>query len=294
MRSQVVVTASLVINAVFFVANLAVAIPSGSRAVLSQAVFSVTDLLGAVLLIWGFRASQRPASPQHPFGYGKERFFWAFIASFVSFTVAGLIVLVAGLERVLNPTPVSEPVYGVLVVGLSLAASVAGIVVTLRELRRARQTVGTLLESAHLGVKTVFYQDVVSVAAGAVAFVGIGLVALDGIDVADGISACIVGALLIIVGFVVSAESRELLIGRSIPEPLAREILGFVERDPRIRRVRSLQSMMLGPDDALVALQVNFVDGLTTDHIEREIDMLGAGLRAEFPQIRHIVIEPES
>ncbi len=294
MRPQVVIVATMVINAGLFAVNLAVAVPSGSRAVLSQAVYSITDLIGAGLILWGFYASQRPPTVDHPFGFGKERFFWAFMASFIAFTIAGLVVLVAGLERVYNPTTISDPFGGVVVVGVSLVASVAGILVALYELRQARETVQSLMESAHLGVKTIFFQDVVSIGASAVAFAGIGLVAIGHINIADGLSACVVGVLLIAGGIVISAESRELLIGKSIPPQVARRILGFVERDPRLQRVRSLQSMMLGPDDALIALRVNFIDGLTTDQIEREIDMLSAALRAEFPAIRHIIVEPES
>ncbi len=294
MRPQAVIYATLSINAALFVINLLVAIPSGSRAVLSQAIYSITDLAGAGLILWGYYASQREPTPDHPFGFGKERFFWAFMASFIAFTVAGFIVLITGIERIYSPTTISNPFGGVIVVGISLVASVAGVLVALRELRRSRETVQTLMESAHLGVKTIFFQDLVSIGASAVAFVGIGLVAVLHIDIADGIAACLVGGLLIAGGFVISAESREFLIGKSIPPQVARQILAFVERDPRIRRVRSLQSMMLGPDDAIIALRVNFIDELTTDHLEREVDLIAAGLRVEFPAIRHIIIEPES
>ncbi|MGI0054437.1 MAG: cation diffusion facilitator family transporter [Thermoplasmata archaeon] len=294
MRPQVVIVATLILNAVMFVANLAIALPGGSRAVLSQAIYSLSDLVAASLLLWGFFASQRRPTPDHPFGFGKERFFWAFIASFVTFTIAGLAVLVTGLERIYAPAPVGELTAGIVVLGLSLIASVAGILVALYELRHSKQTVASLIESSHIGVKTIFYQDIVSVAASVVAFVGIALVALAGWEVADGVAASVVGALLIATGFVVTAESRDLLIGKSIPPVWAREILGFIERDPRIRGVRSMQSMLLGPDDALLALRVNFVDGLTTDNIEMEIDLLAAALRVQFPGIRHIIIEPES
>ncbi|MCW6168117.1 MAG: cation transporter, partial [Thermoplasmatales archaeon] len=107
--------------------------------------YSITDLVGACLILWGFYASQRAPTADHPFGFGKERFFWAFMASFIAFTIAGLVVLVTGLERVYNPTAISDPFGGVVVVGISLAASVGGIVVALYELRQARETVQSLM-----------------------------------------------------------------------------------------------------------------------------------------------------
>ncbi len=294
MRPQVVIVATLLLNVGMFVINLLVAVPSGSRAVLSQAIYSVADVVASGLLLWGFYASQRTPTHEHPFGFGKERFFWAFMASFVTFTVAGLVVLFTGVERVLSPQPVSDVLAGTVAVGLALLASIGGILVALSELRRSRESVRSLLESAHLGVKTIFLQDVVSVVASGVAFAGIALVAFDNFELADGISACIVGALLLAAGLAISVQSRQFLIGKSVPPGMARDILTFVERDPRIRAVRTMQSMMLGPDDVLLTLRVNFIDGLTTDHIEREIDMLAAGLRTEFPRLKHIIIEPES
>lgn len=294
MRPQVVIVATLLLNVVMFAINLLVAIPSGSRAVLSQAIYSIADVVASGLLLWGFYASRRVPTHEHPFGFGKERFFWAFMASFVTFTVAGLAVLFTGIERVLSPQPISYVLAGTVAVGLALLASVVGIAIAVSELRRSQESVRSLLESPHLGVKTIFLQDVVSVAASGVAFVGIALVGFDGLYIADGISACIVGGLLVAAGLALSVQSREFLIGKSVPPAMARAILTFVERDPRIRAVRTMQSMMLGPDDVLLTLRVNFIDGLTTDHIEREIDMLSAGLRAEFPRLRHIIIEPES
>lgn len=294
MRPQVVIVATLILNAGMFAINLAVAIPSGSRAVLSQAVYSIADVVASSLLLWGFVASQRTPTLEHPFGFGKERFFWAFMASFVTFTVAGIVVLFTGVERVLTPQTVQDVLDGTIAVGLALVASVGGISVALAELRRSQESVRALLDSPHLGVKTLFLQDIVSVAASGVAFTGIALVALRGWELADGISACVVGGLLLAAGLALSAQMREFLIGRSVPPGLARQIFTFVERDPRIRAVRTMQSMLLGPEDILLTLRVNFIDGLTTDHIEREIDMLSAGLRAEFPRLKHIIIEPES
>ena len=143
-------------------------------------------------------------------------------------------------------------------------------------------------------MKTIFYQDIVSVCGSAVALVGIGLVWETGDFVVDGIAASGVGAILIGTGFVLASETREFLVGRAISSEAARRIVAIIERDPRVRRVRSLQSMMLGPDDALIAAKVNFQDGLNTDQIESAIDQLSLTMRQAAPGLRHIIIEPES
>ena len=294
MRSQVIIWATLALNAVLFTVNSAVALESASHAVLSQAVYTVTDLVGGIFLVWGFYQSQRPPDYDHPFGYGKERFFWSFSASLVTFSVAGIIVLVSGLEQVISPQPVGHLTSALLVVAGTLAVSLVGIWVTIRELRRSRETAETLLALSHMGLKTIFLQDLVSVFGAFVALVGLAVVYRTGSAAADGLSACIVGVILIGAGFVLAGESRELLVGKAIPPARARELLGIVERDARVRRVRRLQSMMLGPDDVLLALQVNFLDGLTTDEIETAIDQLSSALRASSPALKHLIIEPES
>ena len=294
MRPQVIIVATILLSATLFVVNLAVAIASGSRAVLAQAIYTLTDLVGSGLLLWGLYLSRRPASHEYPFGRGKERFFWAFVSIVVTFTVAGVVALTEGIDQIVSPTPVSHLGEGLLVVGATIVVSVASIWVTLRELRFSRQALITLLESANQGLKAIFYQDLVSIVGSLVAFAGLAVVYRTGHPLADGVSAAVEGILLIATGFVLTAESREYLIGRALAPEDARAMLAVVERNASVSKVRSLQSMMLGPDDALLALRINFQDGMTTDELESAIDQVTASLREAYPILRHVVIEPES
>jgi len=294
MRPQVVIAATLLLNLALFVVNLEVALLSGSRTVLSQAIYTVTDLAGSGFLLWGLYLSRRPADYAHPFGFGKERFFWAFVSIVVTFTMTGMVALVTGIEQATSPHVVTHLGESVLVVLASLAVSSVGIWITLRELRISRQTLATLLDSAHQGLKSVFYQDLISIVGAIVAVAGLLVVYRTHDYALDGATAAIEGFLLVATGFVLTAESRAYIIGRALDPDIARSMLSLVERDPRVARVRSAQSMQLGPDDALVALRINFQDGLTTDQLESAIDQVGQALRSTYPVIRHIIIEPES
>jgi len=294
MRSQVVIGATLLLNGALFALNLDVALLSGSRAVLAQAIYTVTDLVGSALLMWGLYASRLPADYRHPFGRGKERFYWAFVSIVVTFTVAGILALSTGVDQVSSPVAVTHIADALLVVGATLAVSAVSILVTLRELRLSRQTLQSLLESRHIGLKSVFYQDVVSILGCMGAFGGLLIVYRTHNYAADGAAAIIEGVLLVITGIVLTLESRGLLIGQALDPQEARTILSVVERDPRVSKVRALQSMVLGPDDALLALRINFHDGLTTDQIESAIDEVTLALRKSHPVLRHVVIEPVS
>jgi len=294
MRSQVVLTSALLLNAALFVANLWIALLSGSRTILAEAILTLTDLIGSALLLWGLRLSQRPPDLHHPFGFGKERFFWAFVSIVITFTIAGIIALVTGIDQWLAPHTVGHLGQGVVVVAATLAASVAGMTITVRELRLGRETLQGLLESSNVGLKSIFYQDAVAIVGAAVALGGLLAVYETHGDAIDGAIAAAEGFLLVATGFVLAAESREYLVGRALAPPMVRAVLGLVERDPRVARVRSIQSMQLGPDDALVALRINFQDGLTTDQLEAAIDQLGLAIRTAYPVVRHLIIEPES
>jgi cation diffusion facilitator family transporter len=294
MRPQVVIAATILINIVLFAVNLAVAELSGSQAIFSQAIYIVADLLAAGMVFWGQVAAQRPPDATHPFGRGKERFFWAFAATLVTFSLAGLFVLTEGFGAIATPTTLSNFGAQFAVTIATLVSSIAGIWVALRELRRGRETVTSLIESPNVGLKTIFYQDVVTVISAGIVFLGVAASARSQDSIYDGLASVAVGVLLIITGFILAAESRELLVGRAIPPAHARGILQIVEQDARVKRVRTLQSMMLGPEDGLVALRVNFRDGLTTDELERAIDDLAGAIRRTYPVARHLVIEPES
>ncbi len=294
MRPQVVLTTTVLLNAALFTGNLFIADISGSRTVLAEAILTVTDLIGSALLLWGLRLSRRPADLQHPFGFGKERFFWAFVSIVITFTIAGIVALVTGLDQWYAPRPIGHLPEAVVVVGLTLAVSAAGLAVTLRELRLGRETLQGLLESSQEGLKSVFYQDVVAIVGAVVALGGLLAVYETHLDAIDGAVAASEGFLLVATGVVLAAESREYLVGKALAPAMARDVLGLVERDPRVARVRSIQSMQLGPDDALVALRINFQDGLTTDQLEAAIDQVGHAVRTAYPVVRHLVIEPES
>jgi cation diffusion facilitator family transporter len=294
MRPQVIVVATLLLNATLFVLNLIVAIQTGSRAVLSQAIYTITDLVGSALLLWGLYLSRRPADYDRPFGHGRERFFWAFVSIIVTFTVAGLLALVSGFDEVSAPAPISHIGYALLVVGATVLASVAGIAVTLRELRTSGETLRQLLESAQQGLKSIFYQDLVAIVGSMAAFVGLLIIYRTHLYVVDGLTAIVEGMILILAGIVLSAESREYLVGRALAPSDIRGVLATVERDARVAKVRNAQSILLGPDDALLTLRINFQDGLTTDQLEQAIDQVAVAVRNAYPVIHHVVIEPES
>lgn len=291
-RTSTVVAATLTLDAAFFALNFYVFSLGGSKAVLSQAVAGATDLIGSLMIMWGQRAASLPASSKHPFGRGKERFFWAYSAGLVTFSLAGSLVFIEGFLQVLNPHSITDLGLGLLTVGMTFAANLGGFLIVLVELRQNHQTVDDLLQSSYVGVKMIFLQDIVSIAGASVALAGLALDRYTGLGIFDGVAAAVVGGLLLITGFAIGGDAREFLVGRAISEEESTAILSLVERYPYVRHVLDVRSMVLGPEDHLIVLRVNFLDEMDTDDVEMHVDQLRTFVCGEFPDIKHLIIEP--
>jgi len=143
-------------------------------------------------------------------------------------------------------------------------------------------------------LKSIFYQDLIAIVGAIAALVGLLIVYRTGRASVDGLTALIEGGILFLAGIVLAVESREYLVGRALDPRTTRGVLALIERDHRVARVRDAQSMLIGPDDALLALKVNFADGLTTDQLEQAIDDVAAAVKHVYPIVHHVVIELES
>lgn len=294
MRTRIVIIATVVLDAGLLGANASIAAWSGSRAVLGQAIFAAADLVASALLLWGLHVSIRPADSIHPFGRGREMFFWAFVATLITFLAAGFGALVPGVVQAVRPAPIDHIGASLAVLGATLVASVGGIWVTLRELERSRTTVRALVESPHQGLKTLFYQDIVMASGCSVALGGLLVVGVTQSFWVDGVVASFEGALLVAAGLVLLVETRDFLVGRALPADVSRSLLRLVEQDMGIGRVRSIESSVLGPEEALVAVRIHFLEGMSAGEVQSRIASLKERLWDAYPSMRHVLIEPST
>jgi cation diffusion facilitator family transporter len=291
-RTRSVIVATLALDSAFFIANFIVFYYGGSRAVLSQALYTITDLVAGIMIYWGVKVSLEPPTHTHPFGRGKERFFWAFTGGLVTFSVAGFLVLVEGLLEIMHPGRLTDLMQGIATISATLVASLISLTIVLLEIREEKVTVETIMVSEHQEIKMILVQDIVSMIGAVVALTGIYLVYATGNVLYDGLSASMVGALLVATGFVYAMDAREFLVGKGVSPAEGEIIFSIVERYPFVRKVEGMQSMLMGPDEVLVALRINFVDELTTDDLEIVIDELRQFVTGEFPRIGQLIIEP--
>jgi len=286
-------------------ANLAIAVTKTgaglltmSSAMLSEAAHSWADTTNQVFLLFALSRADRPADPLHPFGYGKERFFWSLLAAVGIFVTGALFSLYQGVTTLLGDEhePTSRDFllsYAVLAVALVLEG--ASLTKALRQLSgEARSRHRGLLEhvrrSSDPTVKTVASEDSAAVVGLLLALVGIGLHQATGSAVPDAIASIAIGLVLAWVAYALGRDTKDLLIGESLDPEVRLAVIEELQRYDAVDGILEILTMQLGPDQALVAAKLDVDDSLPAGDLERLTARMERELRAAHPEIAHIYL----
>jgi len=295
--SKKVIYAALAGNAVIAVTKFAAAAYTGSSAMLSEAIHSVVDTGNQGLLLYGLKRSGRPADRQHPFGYGMELYFWAFVVALLIFAVGAGVSIYEGVQKLLQPHPITDPFINYLVLGAALIFEGAAWWVAFREFRKSKGARGYLEEvrrSKDPAIFTVLFEDSAAMLGLIVAFVGIALA--DAFDMAflDGVASIVIGAILAGTAMLLAYECKGLLIGEGANPRVLEGIERIVAGVPAIRATNETLTMHLGPQDVLLTLSVDFANELTAAQVEEAISELERQIKDAFPEITRVFIEAQS
>jgi cation diffusion facilitator family transporter len=285
-------------------ANLGIAITkffafalTGSSSMLAESIHSVADSGNQGLLLLGGKRAARDATPKHPFGYGRERYVYAFVVSIVLFTVGGIFALYEGYHKTRHPTPIVEwqwVAVTVLVVALVLEA--LSFRTAIRETAKVRgegSWVGFVRHSRVPELPIVLLEDLAALIGLVLALLGVSLTLITGDGVYDGIATVLIGALLGSVAVVLAVEMKSLLIGESATAEHVRLIEEAFLREDSIERIIHMRTLHLGPEELLVAAKVGVPGATTAADLAQAIDSAEARIRAAVPIARVIYIEPD-
>ncbi|MEA2295627.1 MAG: hypothetical protein QOE86_3266 [Solirubrobacteraceae bacterium] len=294
-QSRKSVLAALAANSAIAVIKLIAAVISGSTALLAEGFHSIADTGNQALLLLGLRLSDKPPDEEHPFGHGKERFFWTFVVALALFLVGGLVSIERGVSGLLHPEKLpSVPIaVAVLVVAAVFEGSALRIALrTFNKERGRRSFWGGIRRAKDPETLTVVFEDTAALTGIVVAIVGIVLAKV--LDDArwDSGAAVIIGLLLCGVAFALAREVKDLLIGESAKPETRQAIEEAVRSVPEVEGIRELLTMHVGPDEILVNLDVCFKDGLDTDGIEEAIVRVENAIREKAPNVGKIFVEP--
>ncbi|MFI6335632.1 cation diffusion facilitator family transporter [Streptomyces sp. NPDC050535] len=264
--TRVTVLVALGANLLIAVAKAVGGLLSGSPALLSEAAHSVADSLNEVFLLAALRRSRRPADSRHPFGYGKERFFWSLLAAVGIFVMGGCFSFFQGFEALGNGADESFSGYiaGFVVLGVSLLAEGASLLRALHQVREQGGK-GGLRDPA---LRTVVAEDGTAVLGVTLAMAGMALHMITGQVVWEASASLAIGLLLVGIAFWLGSDAREQLIGRAADEEQRRAIRAVLDAQPEIDSVEELLTMELGLDSTLVAARVDLVPGMDSERVE--------------------------
>ena len=268
---------------------------TGSSSMLAEGVHSVVDSGNQGLLLRGGRSARRRATPEHPFGFGRDRYVYGFLVALLLFTAGGLFALYEGVEKIRHPHHLDDPAIAFIVLGVAIVLESFSLRTAIAEARHFKgddSWAGFIRHAKNPELPVVLLEDTAALIGLAFALAGVGLSVLTGNSVWDGIGTCAIGVLLVSVAVVLVIETKSLLIGESAgPADLARIEAGLV--GPGVDRVIHLRTMHLGPDELLVGAKLAMPAGATLTQVAQAIDDAEARVRAAVPSARVMYLEPD-
>jgi cation diffusion facilitator family transporter len=292
------VLVALGVNVGIAVLKAIAGVVTGSAALLSESAHSVGDSVTEVLLLTALHKSAKPADRRHPFGYGKERYFWSLLAA-VGILVSGAAYsLYEGVRTIAaGPAEQTKPWVNYLVLAISVVLEATSFTQSVRELRRqaAEQSESVrqyLREPEDPTVKSVVLEDSAALIGLLLAFLGVGLHQVTDSSLWDGLAALAIGALLVVVAFELVQTNKGLLIGKQANTRLVRRIRGFIEGQPEVEKLVDVLTMMVGTGRILLCARLDFDDALSAADLERVCVRIDSDLRAEFEDLDEVFLEP--
>jgi cation diffusion facilitator family transporter len=284
-------------------ANLGIAITkfvafafSGSSSMLAEGVHSLADTGNQLLLLLGGRKSRKVADASHPFGYGRERYVFAFVVSIILFSIGGVFSLYEGYEKIKEPHPLENPWLPILVLFIAIVLEGLSFRTAIKEANstRGKDSLFAFIRHAKAPeVPIVLLEDFAALIGLVLALLGVGFTILTGEPVFDGIGTLLIGVLLVLVAIVLGVETKSLLVGEGASPADATAISAAINAHPEVEALIHIKTLYLGPEELLVAAKIAFARTKTLVEIAAAINQVEASIRSVVPAARVIYLEPD-
>jgi cation diffusion facilitator family transporter len=296
-KGKKAVYAAIIGNGLIAVTKFIAAAITGSSAMLSEGVHSLVDTGNGGLLLLGLNRSVRPADDAHPFGYGKEVYFWTLLVAMLIFAGGGGISIYEGISHIRHPAPMGDPTVAYIVLAIAFAFESVVWFVAWREFRTLRQgepTWTAIRRGKDPTSFAVLLEDTAALADIVVAATGIALGHALEMPVLDGVASVVIGLILAGVAFVLARETRGLLVGEAARDAVVQGVRDLLDEDPDVTAVVRLLTMHVGPDAVLVNLDLRFRPTLSIIDLAATIERLEREIKQRFPDVRYLFIEAAS
>jgi cation diffusion facilitator family transporter len=295
--ARLVVHAALAGNIAVAATKLAAAFITGSAAMASEAVHSVVDSGNEGLLLYGYRRAARRPDLVHPLGFGRELYFWSFIVALLLFGLGAGVSLYQGVQHVITPRPLEQVAVSYAVLGLSFLFESASWVVAWRAFAKVRGDLGfwtAFRQSKDPPAFMVLFED--SAALVGIAIAAAGIMAADMLDmpILDGVASILIGLVLAVTALLLAIESKSLLIGERAPPALVAAICRIAQEQPGVTHANSALTAQLAPDQAMVALSIEFDKSLGAEEIEACVAAIEKRVQLAHPDVVALFVKPQT
>ena len=295
--NKIVVYAALAGNLAIALVKFVAAYITNSSAMLSEAIHSVVDTLNEILLLYGMKKSQQSPNVQHPFGYGRELYFWAFIVSLMVFALGAVVSIYQGIEHVRYPEEMLSPNLNYIVLGIAILCEGISWLVALKAFRKTKRQLGyfeAFRRSKDPTTFTVLFEDTAALCGLFIALIGIYLAHALNIPELDGVASIFIGIVLAISAILLARETKGLLLGESADPQLRDHLLLIAQEDDAVFSANGVLTEQMGADQVIASLSLEFEDHLTSDDIEACVNRIEAKIKQIHPEIMALFVKPQT
>ena len=295
--SKKVVYAALAGNVAIAITKFAAAAYTGSSAMLSEGIHSLVDSANELLLLYGLKRAAKPADATHPFGYGRELYFWSFIVALLVFALGALASIYEGVHHLKAPEIVRNPLINYAVLSASMLFEGGSSWVAFKEFRAQKGDMGyveAFKRSKDAITITVLLENVAALIGLTIALIGLVLAQWLKMPELDGVASIAIGLTLAVTAVVLARETKALLIGETARSHVGAAICRIAGEDVAIRTANGVLTVQMGPDHVVAALSAEFEDDLTTVQIESSIRRIETRIRDTHPEVTALFVKPQT
>ncbi len=295
--SKLVVYAALIGNILVALTKFVAAAMTGSSAMLSEGVHSLVDTINEFLLLYGLKRADKRPDATHPFGYGRELYFWSFIVALLVLALGAGVSFYEGITHIQHPEPIAYPNINYFVLAVSFVFEIASWWISLKTFRTTKGTLSyfqAFRQSKDPSVFVVLFEDTAALLGLLIAMSGVVAVQIFNMPKLDGVASIAISMVLIICSILLVRETKELLIGETAKPHVRESILRIAKNDPGISNVNGILTVQMGPRQVIAALSAEFHDDLTTTQIEQCVSRIEAGVKLADLNVVTLFVKPQS
>ena len=295
--NKIVVYAALFGNLAIALVKFVASYITNSSAIFSEAIHSVVDTLNEILLLYGMKKSEKPANAKHPFGYGRELYFWAFIVALMVFALGAIVSIYQGIQHVLHPEAMLNPTINYIVLSIAILCEGTSWLVALKAFRKVKGKQGYFEAFRHSKDPTTFtvlFEDTAALCGLLIALIGIYLAHALNIPELDGMASILIGLVLAVSAILLARETKGLLLGETADPQLRNDILLIAQEDEAVQSANGVLTEQMGAHQVLASLSLEFEDNLSSDDIEDCVNRIEAKIKQIHPEIVALFIKPQT